>query len=60
MKVFITEFKHDGLFYEGPNIVAESFEDAEVTAETYGVNVVGMLDVIITDNNEDDYKSVLH
>jgi|TARA_B100001094_G_scaffold308935_1_gene342099 hypothetical protein len=60
MKVFITEFKHDGLFYEGPNIVAESFEDAEVTAETYGVNVVGMLDVIITDNNEDDYKRVLH
>lgn len=60
MKVFITEFLHDGLFYEGPNIVAESFEDAEVTAETYGVNVVGMLDVIITDNNEDDYKRVLH
>ena len=60
MRVFITEFKHDGLFYEGPNIVAESFEDAEVTAETYGVNVVGMLDVIITDNNEDDYKRVLH
>ena len=60
MKVFITEFKHDGLFYEGPNIVAESFEDAEVTAETYGVHVVGMLDVIITDNNEDDYKRVLH
>ncbi len=60
MKVFITEFKHDGLFYEGPNIVAESFEDAEVTAETYGVNVVGMLDVIINDHNEDDYKRVLH
>ena len=60
MKVFITEFKHDGLFYEGPNIVAESFEDAEVTAETYGVNVVGMLDVIITDNNEVDYNRVLH
>jgi len=60
MKVFITEFLHDGLFYEGPNIVAESFEDAEVTAETYGVNVVGMLDVIITDHNEDDYKRVLH
>lgn len=60
MKVFITEFLHDGLFYEGPNIVAESFEDAEVTAETYGVNVVGMLDVIITDHNEDEYKRVLH
>ena len=59
MKVFITEFKHDGLFYEGPNIVAESFEDAEVTAETYGVNVVGMLDVIITESNEDSYKRVL-
>lgn len=60
MKVFITEFKHDGLFYEGPNIVAESFEAAEVTAKTYGVNVVGMLDVIITDYNEDEYKRVLH
>ena len=60
MKVFITEFRHDGLFYEGPNIVAESFEAAEKTAELYSVNVVGMLAVIITDNNEDDYKRVLH
>ena len=60
MRVFITEFLHDGLMYEGPNIIAESFEAAEETAELYAVNVVGMLDVIITDNNEDDYKRVLH
>ena len=60
MRVFITEFKHDGTFYEGPNIVAESFEAAEATAELYAVNVVGMLDVIITDYNEDSYKRVLH
>ena len=60
MRVFITEFLHDGRFYEGPNIVAESFEAAEKTAEQYNVNVVGMLDVIITDSNEDDYKRVLH
>ena len=60
MRVFITEFLHDGLLCEGPNIVAESFEAAEETAELYSVNVVGMLDVIITDNNEDDYKRVLH
>ena len=52
MRVFITEFLHDGLLYEGPNIVAESFEAAEKTAELYSV--------IITDNNEDDYKRVLH
>ena len=60
MKVFITEFKHDGLFYEGPNIVAESFEDAEIEAELYNVNVIGMLDVLITKYNKDDYKRVLH
>ena len=60
MRVFITEFLHDGLMYEGPNIIAESFEAAEETAELYSVNVVGMLDVIITDSNEDSYKRVLH
>ena len=60
MKVFITEFKFKDDFYEGPNIIAESFEDAEVTAETYEVNVVGILDVIVTDYNEDSYKRVLH
>jgi hypothetical protein len=60
MKVFITEFKFKDTFYEGPNIVAESFEDAEETAETYGVNVVGMLDVIVTESNKEEWKKVLH
>jgi len=60
MKVFITEFKLGDDFYEGPRIVAESFEDAEATAELYEVIVVGILDVIITDSNEDSYKRVLH
>jgi|TARA_R110002072_G_C7553842_1_gene499540 hypothetical protein len=60
MKVFITEFKLGDEFYEGPRIVAESFEDAEVTAELYEVNVVGLLDVIVTEYNEDSYKRVLH
>tara|TARA_R100000963_G_C4640063_1_gene103755 strand:+ start:1842 stop:2024 length:183 start_codon:yes stop_codon:yes gene_type:complete len=60
MKVFITEFKFKDDFYEGPTIVAESFEDAEATAELYAVNVVGMLDVIVTNYNEDTYKRVLH
>jgi hypothetical protein len=60
MKVFITEFKHEGAFYEGPTIVAETFAEAEETAELYAVNVVGFLDVVITSYNEDNYKRVLH
>tara|TARA_R100000544_G_C2184857_1_gene38690 strand:- start:397 stop:579 length:183 start_codon:yes stop_codon:yes gene_type:complete len=60
MKVYITEFKIGDNFYEGPTIIAESFEDAEVEAQLYAVHVVGMLDVIITAHNEDDYKRVLH
>ena len=60
MKVFITEFKLGDEFYEGPRIVAESCEDAEVTAKLYKVNVVGLLDVIVTEYNEDSYKRVLH
>tara|TARA_R110000765_G_scaffold230331_1_gene333757 strand:- start:494 stop:676 length:183 start_codon:yes stop_codon:yes gene_type:complete len=60
MRVYITEFKLGDAFHEGPTIVAESFEDAEVTAELYAVNVVGMLDVIVTDYNEDNIQKVLH
>ena len=48
LKVFLTEFRFQGTIHEGPNIIAESFEEAEEQAEHYGVIVVGMLDGIIS------------
>ena len=60
MKVYITESKLGDAFHEGPTIVAETFAEAEETAELYAVNVVGFLDVVITSYNEDNYKRVLH
>ena len=35
LKIFLTEFRFRGTIHEGPNIVAESFEDAEEQAEEY-------------------------
>jgi len=47
MKVYITEFSHKDKNYEGPTIVAHSFDEAEAKAQAYGCIVVGMLDMII-------------
>tara|TARA_R100001443_G_C3350652_1_gene176768 strand:+ start:991 stop:1173 length:183 start_codon:yes stop_codon:yes gene_type:complete len=60
MKVYITEFKYKGKYYEGPPVVASSFSDAETKAENYGCNVVGILDLVISDFEESEYQMVLH
>jgi hypothetical protein len=41
MKIFATEFKHDGKSYSGPNIVARDFEQAEDIADLKGLVVLG-------------------
>tara|TARA_R110000765_G_scaffold330433_1_gene421173 strand:- start:182 stop:364 length:183 start_codon:yes stop_codon:yes gene_type:complete len=60
VKIFITEFKFQGESYEGPTIVAESFEAAEVQAESYDVNVIGILDTVVLAGEEEKWKPVLH
>ena len=60
MRVFITECKFEGESYEGPNIVADSFEAAELQAQKYDVIVIGILDVIVAPEEEDEWKPVLH
>ena len=49
MKIFATEFEHDGKVYDGPNIVAEDFDQAEGIALLKGIKVVGE----ITDFRDD-------
>ena len=39
LKIFLTEFRFRGTIHEGPNIVAESFEDAEEQAEELGLPI---------------------
>tara|TARA_R100000935_G_C2826675_1_gene162701 strand:+ start:73 stop:255 length:183 start_codon:yes stop_codon:yes gene_type:complete len=60
MKIFITEFKFKGESYEGPTIVAESFEEAEEQANTYDVIVVGVLDTVVISGDEKKWNRVLH
>ena len=60
LKIFLTEFRFKGTIHEGPNIVAESFEDAEEQAESYGVIVVGMLDGVISVEDLEEFKPILH
>ena len=60
LKIFLTEFRFRGTIYEGPNIVAESFEEAEEQAEEYGVIVVGMLDGTIAVEDVERCKPILH
>ena len=37
LKIFVTKFIHDELEYVGPDIHAESFEQAELIAEMQGL-----------------------
>ena len=66
MKVYITEFTHKDKHYEGPTIVASSFDEAEIKAAAYGCIVVGMLDMVLdakdfnVDVAEMQWNRVLH
>jgi hypothetical protein len=54
MKIYLTEFTWDGLDYTGPNIVAETLQEAELVCESFGCQIVGELtDVIMAENKID-------
>ena len=37
LKIYITEFEYDGVTYDGPNIVAKNFKEAEQHADDLGI-----------------------
>ena len=59
MKVFLTEYKVGEKTYDGPTLVATSFEEAEKQPEYYDVVVVGILEVVIPDDIN-KWNRVLH
>tara|TARA_R110002020_G_scaffold35251_3_gene106556 strand:- start:1962 stop:2144 length:183 start_codon:yes stop_codon:yes gene_type:complete len=60
MKIFLTEFKYEGKTFEGPTILASSFEEAEKQADNYDVIVVGILDTVVISGEEHKWNRVLH
>ena len=44
MKIFLTEIKIEDTVHSGPNIIASSWEEAELVALEEGITVVGVLD----------------
>ena len=58
MKIFATEFEHDGKVYDGPNIVAEDFDQAEGIALLKGIKVVGEITDFVMKGEEE--KKTIH
>ena len=50
MKIFLTEIEAYGTTFAGPNIVASSYEKAEIAAAQNHLVVVGELDSIYVDD----------
>ena len=50
MKIFLTEIEAYGTTFAGPNIVASSYEKAELAAAQNPLVVVGELDSIYVDD----------
>lgn len=59
-KVFLTEFKVGDKIYEGPFIYADSFEEADLEAEVYGVVIVGEAKIVIGLDETEQKERVLH
>ena len=50
MRIFLTMFWDDGLCDAGPNLLADTREEAELMAEGSGVEIVGEVeDLVVTD-----------
>jgi|TARA_B100001059_G_C17691347_1_gene505121 hypothetical protein len=60
LKIYLTEFEYDGVTYDGPNIIADSFEEAEQHAENLGMIVVGKLDTLMSSYGTEDHKTTIH
>jgi len=59
MKIFLTEFDAYGTTFAGPNIIAETFEKADEAAAKNGLIVVGELDSIYVDTNDNTHGNVI-
>ena len=60
MKIFLTEIEAYGTTFAGPNIVASSFEQAELAAAQNHLVVVGELDSIYVDDKlEKEYLNTI-
>lgn len=60
MRIFATQFEHDGKIYAGPNIIARDFEQAEAIAELKGIEVVGELTDYVYLEDDQPSKRTLH
>ena len=60
MKIFLTEMEAYGTTFAGPNIIASTFEKAELAASQNHLVVVGELDSIyINDELEQEYLNTI-
>jgi Flp pilus assembly secretin CpaC len=60
MKIFLTEMEAYGTTFAGPNIVASSYEKAEIAAAQNHLVVVGELDSIYVDDElEKEYLNTI-
>jgi len=59
MKIFLTEFDAYGATFAGPNIIAETFEKADEAAAKNGLIIVGELDSIYVDANDNAHGNVI-
>ena len=60
MKIFLTEIEAYGTTFAGPNIVASSYEKAELAAAQNHLGVVGELDSIYVDDDlEKEYLNTI-
>jgi len=60
MKIFLTEMEAYGTTFAGPNIIASTFEKAELAASQNHLVVVGELDSIYVDDKlEQEYLNTI-
>tara|TARA_R110000824_G_scaffold187567_1_gene368820 strand:+ start:448 stop:654 length:207 start_codon:yes stop_codon:yes gene_type:complete len=59
MKIFLTEIEAYGTTFAGPNIIASTFEKAELAAAQNHLVVVGELDSIYIDDDDDEHINTL-
>ena len=59
MKIFLTEITAYGTTFAGPNIVAPTFETAEIAAAQNNLVVVGELDSIYIDESDVQHDNVV-
>ena len=51
MKIFLTEMTKDGITHPGPNIIAESIEEAKAAAESNNLILLGEFKEIFIHND---------